>query len=84
MFGRALAARREVLRALGRNRLGVCQRVVVERSLARKLNEWRLDLKFVLRDLVGRELLTVDGANLALTAAGRAAAAEPRTAKRKR
>ena len=74
-----LAARREVLRALGRHRLGCAPRVVVERSVAKKLREVKLDLSFVLRELVGTELLTIEqhhaGSNLALTADGRTAAA---------
>ena len=74
-----LAARREVLRALGRHRLGCAPRVVVERSVAKKLREVKLDLSFVLRELVGTELLTIEqhhaGSNLARTADGRTAAA---------
>ena len=85
-----LAARRDVLRTLGRHRLGGAQRVVVERGVASRLRESRLDIRFVLRDCVGRELLTMDergglGATLGLTAAGRAAAASLAAAgKRKR
>jgi len=73
-----LTARREVLRALGRHRLGCAPRVVVERSVAKKLREVKLDLSFVLRELVGTELLTIEqhhaGSNLALTADGRTTA----------
>ena len=84
-----LTARREVLRALGRHRLGSAPRVVVERSVAKKLHEVRLDLSFVLRELVGTELLTIEqhhaGSNLALTADGRSAATSITAAgKRKR
>ena len=73
-----LTARREVLKALGRHRLGCAPRVVVERSVAKKLREVKLDLSFVLRELVGTELLTIEqhhaGSNLALTADGRTTA----------
>lgn len=71
-------ARREVLRALGRHRLGAAPRLAIERSVAKKLREVDLDLSFVLRELVGTELLTIEehhaGSNLALTADGRAVA----------
>lgn len=82
-----VAVRRDVLRTLGRHRLGGAQRVVVERGVASRLRESRLDMRFVLRDCVGRELLTMDErlTNLGLTAAGRAAAASLAAAsKRKR
>ena len=53
-----LSARREVLRALGRHRLGAASRIAVERNVAKKLREVGLDLSFVIRELAGKELLS--------------------------
>jgi len=45
---------------LHRQRFGRAQQHVIERSLQSKMRRWQLDMRFVLRDMDGRGLLTLE------------------------